>query len=219
MSPEEKGLFCQLMASLFTPPDQEIIRGVVDGRLLSFLEASVKAWGGKESFLKGMAMEGPPENILKELDSEYKRLFGDEAGEKIPLVESFYKPWTQDALCPLPFAKERGYLMGDSALHLSMLYEHCGLEVSDCFKGMPDHLVLELEFLSFLYRYAGDREIKKVIEDHLDWIPFLKEECEKAQAHPFYLSIIDILQLFLNSERVRLESEDHGKKEIHSEDL
>ena len=51
---------------------------------------------------------------------------------------------------------------------------------------MPDHIVIELEFLSYLYQEAGDVEIKRFIEDHLDWIPFLKESFEKAHAHPFY---------------------------------
>lgn len=217
MSPEEKGTFCQLMASLFSPPDREMIQEVLDDRLFNFFKPHAESWGRDDPLVKGLVLDGHPEKIFEELRAEYHRLFEDEAGEKISLIESFYKPWTQDPLCPLPFAKEKGYLMGDSALHLLALYQNCGLEVSDLFKGMPDHLALELEFLSFLYQHAGDREIKKMIVDHFDWIPLLKEECERAQAHPFYLSVIGILQLFLNSEKERLENENHGKKEIYSE--
>jgi TorA maturation chaperone TorD len=219
MSPEEKGAFCQLMASLFSPPDREIIQEVLDGRPFNFFKHYAESWGRDESPVKGFVLDGHPEKIFEELRAEYHHLFEDEAGEKISLIESFYKPWTRDALCPLPFAKEKGYLMGDSALHLLTLYQNCGLEVSDPFKGMPDHLVLELEFLSFLYQNAGDREIRRVIEDHFDWIPLLQEECEKARAHPFYLTLIDLLQLFINSEKERWENEEHGEKEIHSEVL
>jgi TorA maturation chaperone TorD len=219
MSPEENGLFCQIMASLFSPPDREIIKELIGGRLSTFFKQHVKAWGEDESLLKGLTLKGHPEKIFEDLKSEYHRLFIDEEGEKISLVESFYKPWTRDALCSLPFAKETGYLMGDSALHLLALYQHCGLEVSDPFKGLPDHLVLELEFLSFLYHRATDQEVQYVIEDHFDWIPLLKESCKKAQAHPFYISLTDILDLFIASEKERLEKEDHGKKEIHSEVL
>jgi TorA maturation chaperone TorD len=219
MSPEEKGFFCQLMASLFSPPDREIIEEVVEGRLPSFFKKYVETWGGDESLLKGLILNGNPEKVFEDVRSEYDRLFGEGGSEKISLVESYYKPWTHDILCPLPFAKEKGYLMGDSALHLQTLYRHCSLEIPDLFKGMPDHLVLELEFLSFLYQCTGDQEIRKVIEDHLDWIPLLKEECKKAQAHPFYLTLTDMLQLFINSEKERLENESHGEKEIHSEVL
>ena len=61
--------------------------------------------------------------------------------------------------------------MGDSAIHLLTIFQQCGLEVAEPFKGMPDHIIIELEFLSYLYQEAGDREIKRFIEDHLDWIP------------------------------------------------
>ncbi len=219
MLPEEKRLFCQIMASLFSPPDREITREVIEGRVSSFFKKYIETWGGNETLLKGLSLDGHPEKIFEDLMGEYRRLFEDGEGEKISLIESYYKPWTQDAFCSLPFAKEKGYLMGDSALHLLMLYQHCGLEVSDLFKGMPDHLVLELEFLSFLYQRAGDQEIKRVIEDHFDWIPLLQEECKKVQAHPFYLTLTELLQLFINFEKGRLENEDHGEKEIHSKVL
>lgn len=84
----------------------------------------------------------------KELKVEYDRLFSGLREESICLVESFYKPWTRDAHCPLPFASERGLLMGDSAIHLLAIYQQCGLEVSEEFKGYPDHIVMKLEFLS-----------------------------------------------------------------------
>ncbi len=204
------------MASLFSRPDLEIIENILEDRALLVLKEYVEAWGGDDQLLTGFLFTDPPEKIFKDLSAEYHRLFEEEGGKKISLVESFYKPWTQDPLCPLPFAKEKGYLMGDSALHLMALYQHCGLEVSNPFQGMPDHLVLELEFLSFLYSHGTDQEIHYVIRDHFDWIPLLKEECEKANAHPFYLKNIEILQLFLKAEMERLESQNHGKKEIHS---
>jgi TorA maturation chaperone TorD len=107
--------------------------------------------------------------------------------------------------------------MGDSAIHLLTLFQHCGLEVAEPFKGMPDHILIELEFLSYLYQEAGEEEIKRFIKDHLDWIPFLKESFEKADAHPFYISLIEILDLFINQEKGRLEKKSDGEKDIHPE--
>jgi TorA maturation chaperone TorD len=95
--------------------------------------------------------------------------------------------------------------MGDSALHLLALYAQCGLEVEREYQGMPDHLVMELEFLSILYRRATDKEIKRFIEDHLDWITLLREGFEEFHSHPFYRSALEVLLLFLRREKDRLE--------------
>ena len=105
--------------------------------------------------------------------------------------------------------------MGDSALHLLEIYHQCGLEVSEEFKGCPDHIAMELEFLSYLYQQATDIEIKTFIEDHLDWIPLLREEFNRFHPHRFYGSTLEVLDLFLNKERERLEVEGNGKKKIH----
>ncbi len=142
---------------------------------------------------------------------EYGRLFSSETGsEKISLVESFYKPWTQDPHCPLPFATEKGLLMGDSALHVLALYKQCGLEVEGEYRGMPDHLIMELEFLSYLSWWKKDKEIKRFIEDHLDWITHLRKKFKEFHPDPVYSSTLEVLLLFLRKEKERLEVECHG---------
>jgi TorA maturation chaperone TorD len=160
-------------------------------------------------------MEGKPGAILKDLDQTYERLFSGLSEESIPLVESFYKPWTQNLDCTLPFASATGLLMGDPALHLLEIYRQCGLDMSEEFKGCPDHLVLEMEFLSHLYRWGADIEAKQFIEDHLNWIPLLKEKFEQLHPHPFYRSLLEMLHFYLNMERKRSEMESHGSKSIH----
>ena len=105
--------------------------------------------------------------------------------------------------------------MGDSAIHLLAIYQKCGLEVSEEFKGCPDHIVTELEFLSYLYERATDIEVKTFIEDHLDWVPLLREELRRFHPNLFYLSALEVLHLFLNRERERLEVEADGKKKGH----
>jgi TorA maturation chaperone TorD len=105
--------------------------------------------------------------------------------------------------------------MGDSALHLSAVYQQLGLRVADEFQGKPDHIVMELEFLSYLYRWTSDREVERFIADHLDWIPLLKGKLEKVHPHPFYSSLSEVLDLFLRKERERLEKESNGEENIH----
>jgi TorA maturation chaperone TorD len=216
--PDKRNAFlCQTLSSLFCPPDQEVMEQVSQGHLYGFFENVIQSWGGGIEILKGFLTLSPPQILLQELKDDYDRLFSDTGNERISLVESFYKPWTQDPHCFLPFAKERGFFMGDSAVHLSAIFRQCGIEVSGSFKGMPDHIVIELEFLSYLYEEAGDREIKRFREDHLDWIHFLREGFESAHAHPFYVSLIEVLDLFINFEKRRLEKESDGKKDIHPE--
>ncbi|MGZ3493445.1 MAG: TorD/DmsD family molecular chaperone [Thermodesulfobacteriota bacterium] len=205
MMNQEKEYFCQLLASLFYPPDVELVKQIRQRTLYSFFEEYIESQGEEKDILKGFIEKERSENLLEELKDEYDRLFSGLSQDSISLVESSYKPWTEDPHCPLPFASERGLLMGDSALHLLEVYNQCGLEASEEFKGCPDHMAMELEFLSYLYRWATDVEIKLFIEDHLNWIPLLKEELNRCDPHPFYVSALEVLALFLDRERERLE--------------
>jgi TorA maturation chaperone TorD len=215
MENKEEETFCRVLATLFYSPDEELVEQIRQRALYSFFEKYVHSWGGIGDPLKGFLVEGDGENLLEDLKVEYDRLFSGLREASISLVESFYKPWTGDARCPLPFASETGLLMGDSAVHLLAIYEQCGLKVSEEFRGCPDHIVMELEFLSYLYERAPDIEVKTFIGDHLDWVPLLKENFERLHAHPFYLSALEVLNLFLNRERERLEVEANGEKKIH----
>lgn len=211
MTNAEKERFLEILAFLFSPPDRETVELVRQGNIHSFFHHYFQIWGEDTNILKGFLSERGPEIIFRDLKEEYGHLFSSEAGsEKISLVESFYKPWTQDPHCPLPFATEKGLLMGDSALHLLALYKQCGLEVEGEYQGVPDHVVTELEFLSFLYARATDKEIRRFIEDHLDWVPLLREKFKEFPSPLFYRSTLEVLLLFLRKEKERLEVECHG---------
>jgi TorA maturation chaperone TorD len=215
MTGQEKGTICQLLTSLFCPPDQEMMKQIHEGALHAFLQTYVRSCGGDSGLLDGFLMKSDPEILLKDLRGEYNRLFSEISEEGVSLVESFYKPWTLDPHCTLPFASQKGFLMGDSALHLLEIYRQCGLETADEWKGAPDHLVLELEFLSTLYRRATDRVVEQFIKDHLDWIPLLKEKIDRSGPHPFYRSALEVLDLFLGQERKRLQEKRNGETAIH----
>ena len=207
MTNQERAFFSQIVSSLFAPPDQEMMEQVAQGKLYSYLRNTISSWGGDMERLRGFHTKASPEILLMDLKEEYDRLFSDTGAERISLVESFYKPWTRDPHCTLPCATDKGFLMGNSAIHLSMIYGECGLEPETLFKGMPDHLVIELEFLSYLYQGGDNRVIRTFIEDHLDWIPYLKKEVDRSHPHPFYASALEILDLFLKKEIGRLEVE------------
>ena len=215
MTPREKKQLCELMAGLFSPPERGVIDEVRKGDVFSILENAMKAWGGDPTLLIGLQASDSPDALYVELQKEYNRLFSGRKEKSVSLVESPYKPWTQDGECRLSFAREKGLLGGDSALHLTAIFRQSGVEVPDSFKACPDHLVLELEFLSALYGEATDRQVRQFIQDHLDWIPQLKKEMIQFQPHPFYLSAMELLDLFLTHERDRLEKIDYGEKSFH----
>ncbi len=149
------------------------------------------------------------------LQREYERLFGKWAGQKISLVESTYKFWTRDHGCVLAFAGEKGLLMGDAALHMREMFHQFSLEVPEEFRSTPDHLILELEFLSLLYHSATKEQVQRFIKDHLDWIPDLKERVDRAHPHPFYRNAIELIHLFLFHERKEGKTKSHGPKNFH----
>ena len=178
MPRSEKEKFSALMAAVFAPPDQILLENLQR---------------------EGSSICREEEISLDTIRKNYVRLFSDVCGEKISLVESTYKPWTADKTCPLGFSREKGLLMGDCALHIQNIFQALSLRVPPDFQGTPDHLVLELELLSHLYRFASEEQIRRFIEDHLDWIPNLRDELQRADSG-FYGRAVERLLDFLNEE-------------------
>lgn len=196
MTRREKADFCEWMAALFSPPEPAMIEE---------FRAAGRSFPGKEFPLPG---------DYPAMEREYRRLFAGAAGRAVSLVESTYKPWTGDEECRLSFAREKGLLMGDSAVHMAAVFRQAGVEVPGEFRACPDHLVLELEFLSALYAAAGEPEAGQFIRDHLDWIPELKKSLAGVRAHPFYSAAAERLNSFLEGEK-RLEITANGEKSVH----
>jgi len=214
MTNGEKQQFCAFAASLFAPPVETIVDDLRQDELHVLIGEYARKWGGDGQLPEALIRETGKADLLSALRREYERLFG-EWEEKISLVESTYKRWTEDKQCGMVFAVSKGLFMGDYALHMQELYRQTSLEVPEEYRSMPDHLVLELEFLALLYRFAPDEQIERFIGDHLDWIPELKEAMEKAQPHPFYSSAVELLQLFLQHEAINGKVKHHGQKKIH----
>jgi hypothetical protein len=207
MSPinlEEKETFCKTMAFFFSPPDPERWEEFQNMGGAVLFQKAITSLGGDHLFPDGIPLPLELRPLFADWPDEYARLFSPWTGEGVSLIESSYKPWTLDPDCHLSFARGKGLLQGDSAIHVSAVYQHCGMEVAEEYSSCPDHLVVELEFLSFLYEWATDREIKIFITDHLDWVPLLKQELSRFQPHPAYILAMKSLDLFINREKERL---------------
>jgi putative dimethyl sulfoxide reductase chaperone len=211
---EEKEGFCSFAASLFAPPNRTMVDDLQHDELLSRITEYARKWGGDGQLQGGVIKAADRGKTLSALQAEYTRLFG-EWEEKISLVESTYKTWTTDKGCQMVFAASKGLVMGDYALHMQELYRRASLEIPEEYRSMPDHLVLQLEFLALMYRFASDEAIERFIGDHLDWIQELKGAMETAKPHPFYWNAVELLHLFLQHEIKNGKVKDHGQKKIH----
>ena len=178
MTRTEKEIFTAHMADIFAPPGEALLAD-----------------------LKREASGSPEEEeiSLSALRRDYDRLFVNIGGEKLSLVESTYKAWTADPNCSLGFSRGKGLLMGDCALHIRDIFQALNLSVPPDFQGTPDHLVLELELLSYLYRSAAEEQVRNFISDHLDWVASLRDEIRKKDAG-FYSRAAERLLDFLNRE-------------------
>ncbi len=135
------------------------------------------------------------------LAGDYNRSFVYPPESRVVPVESVYRQWTQDASAQVPFAKEKGYLMGDAALHMKALYEGYGLEIPAEFAATPDHLGLELEFAAFLLEHETPERQAIFWREHLDWADELSQDADKAGIPLFYRQVLAVTAAFLRAER------------------
>ncbi len=207
---EDKADLLALLSSFWAPPDEALLEVLGSPETKVFLKEVAAGLNLEASFLLQSLKKENLKQWLEVLKEEYGRLFLDWQGERISLVESTYKPWTQDPTCSLAFAGEKGLLRGDPALHLSQIFRGLSLEVPPEFRETPDHLAIELEFLSSLYRTATEEEALGFIRDHLDWVFELKQKILGASPHPFYQDALELLVRFLNQQREKGSKENHG---------
>ncbi len=201
MTNTEKEKFCLLAAQLISPPDEQLFAELAEGSIWSFLSEIITECGGYPQNFAHHFFPNPSQDFILNLSREYEFLFTDIQGEKISLVESTYKKWTTDQSCSLAYANHYGLLQGDYALHMAEIYRQLSINVPPEFRATPDHLILELEFLSLLFRYATPQQTQIFIADHLDWVAELKEVIDRVRPNSFYSRIIELIILFLSYEK------------------
>ncbi len=111
-------------------------------------------------------------------------------------------------------------VMGESTGRVSSFYASCGLHLADDFHEMPDHIAVELEFLSLLAHReresvaTGDRGeanrftgLQRSFLDRflLPWLsPFTRSILEGTES-PFYQAIARCTETFVTGDREFLE--------------
>ena len=211
MTIANKERFCLFAAALIAPPEAALVHDLEQNELREWLNVYVEAWGADRQLLAPFLRQPDADDFLSGLQREYMHLFDPNEEDKISLVESTYKRWTADKTCGMIFAASKGLLMGDCAAHMLDLYRELSIEIPQEFRGMPDHLALELEFLALLYQSGSKEQIEEFIADHLDWVPDLEREIKNSTSpRGFYLNSIELINLFLQNETGKGKNRAHG---------
>jgi TorA maturation chaperone TorD len=139
-----------------------------------------------------------------DLEGEYHRLFHTE----LPATpyETEYGP-------------ERAARKGPTLADILGFYQAFGFRPAPAAAELPDHIGVELEFLSLLLmkeadargRGAGEEAAiaadaaRTFFADHLaQWAPAFSRGLGEAARHPFYVAMANLLQVFLEGEASRL---------------
>ena len=101
------------------------------------------------------------------------------------------------------------------------IIESSGLEYQSEYKGMPDHISVELEFMQHVVQReaqaweAGDDETallclkneKQFVAEHLSgWIPDFCEKVSEAAEMPFYREMARLTRSFIEFEKQELKN-------------
>ncbi len=146
------------------------------------------------------------EELLEEMAVEYTRLFLG-PGKHISPHESVHHQ--RDGA-------EQGQLWGQSTVEVKRFIESSGLDYRSEYRGLPDHISVELEFMQqvTLREEQAWREEdkdgalyclkieKKFIEEHLiRWIPIFCEKVIREAELPFYREMAALTRNFMEFEK------------------
>lgn len=125
-------------------PNEELVAGLLQGEFIQNLPDEtakpIKAY--METF-------DSPDKLLLDLQKDYTRMCFVSKPRLVPLFESVYK---------------EGKLFQDSTFQIARLYDEAGIKLGEEFKLPPDHITLELEFMSYLIY----QEIEAINNSHQD---------------------------------------------------
>ena len=145
-------------------------------------------------------MESSIHNYTNEdLSVEYARLFVGPFELLAPPYGSVY-------------LDDGGRVMGDSTMKVIEAYQKEGLSKNDDFKDLPDHIAVEMEFMSYLIfkeREALEKSDSDAAKEYADkredflnnsirpWVPQFCSRIKQGTENGFYQSLAECLSVFV----------------------
>lgn len=155
-------------------------------------------------------LQRPEEELLDELAVEFAGLFLGPGGHISP-HESVHHQRS---------GGQSGLLWGESTAEVKRFIESTGLSYDPEYKGLPDHISVELEFMQQLtlreeqaWRDEDEdgaldclKTEKKFIEEHLvRWVPAFCDNVIKEAELPFYREMAALTKNFIEFDREEVE--------------
>jgi TorA maturation chaperone TorD len=152
--------------------------------LSSLLDAV--GWREEAEAIRRLGAEGVP--AIESLQVEHTRLFLN----AVPHVIA--PPYGS------PYLSDDAMLYGPSAVRTKQFYREMGFDLPGE-ADIPDHLVLELEFLALLAEEGRGEEEALFLRDHFrPWFPHFRARVMAAASHPFYRVLVNLIDFFTREE-------------------
>ena len=198
-----RAALARALALAFAPPVGPVLSFLKDGLASKVAEAAAYLEEGP-ALQAGAAAVAQALGDGADLEGEYHRLFHTE----LPATpyETEYGP-------------QRAARKGPTLADILGFYQAFGFRPAPAAAELPDHIGVELEFLSLLLmkeadargRGAGEEAAvaadaaRKFLADHLGrWVPGFCRGLREAARDPFYRAAADLLEIFLEGEASRL---------------
>lgn len=164
-----------------------------------FFEESSADRSEAYSLLAGLFSQPPEDDDLEAIKRELELKSTETAVEIMDDFNSLLR-YPDGKLQPLEsLFSEAGD--SDVAGIVSEFYAKAGLTIGEEFDVPPDHLSLELLFMSYLVKANDSGLIENFLDEHMmNWVPYYCEELKRQAATVFYREIADITGNFLQAE-------------------
>ena len=191
------------LAQALNYPDADLVESLCTGDFPGEIQDALDALGitGRNGAREKLGQACPPDAdraaLLLELEKDYTWMcFASKPHRLVYLFESVYN---------------EGKLFDESTFGIARLYYEAGLKIEESFRLPPDHIAVELEFMSFLFFKelegirSGDGKIVdyavelqgRTLDEHLR--PFALAVAENLGKHAkagFYQAVAEIMTAF-----------------------
>jgi TorA maturation chaperone TorD len=191
----------QILAQSLNYPDESLAQSFSSGYYINNVADALEVLGigGLQSELAGLKMELQKPGNLLDLEKDYTRMCFSSKPRLVYLFESVYK---------------EGKLYDESTFQIARMYYDAGLKVEEDFRLPPDHIAVELEFMSFLsFKQmegvrSGDKKItdyavelqNAALDNHVrDFALSVAERMEKHAGTGFYRFTAKLMKAYFSN--------------------
>ncbi|MBI5213289.1 MAG: molecular chaperone TorD family protein [Nitrospirae bacterium] len=161
--------------------------------------------------LAAIFMREPSGELIIQLKEIFQMKFDDSHEEiRVDFVNIFLRPDGHllpcESLYNYPLG-DRPRLWGKVTVEVQAFYNSAGLAIDEEIKLMPDHISMEMLFMSYLIENGLSMLQKTFLGEYLvKWAPEYCDELQKHAGTAFYKEVANILKEFILSEMEAFET-------------